>query len=492
MATVDAEKQDNAESNVDTLHIKRDKHGLPLIPQPTEDPLDPLNWKAWIKVLVLFEVSAFTLLTLLSASMITPSFQVLSRYLHTDLPQTAYITSIFILFGGCSAVLWNPIANVYGRRPVYLVSIIGCVAFLVASGAARSYSELMAFRALNGFFSGVPLSLGSATVCDMFFEHERGRYLGIYTLSLITGGHLAPVIGGYIEKDLTWRWCFYISAMLLSPLVPLCIFTLPETLYPRNSGAKGSRQTGSWKQNFMLHRTFHRARSLHPTDFLRPWQMLRYPSVLFPTLYYSASFAYGSIMFVITSASFFSQLYHFKPYQTGLLLGIPLTVGSILGEVLAGGFSDWISERRALQRGGKRILEDRLLALAPAIVLLPLGIILEGVCIQHSTHWSGVGMGIGIASFGLQVQTTVVYAYTAECYKEQAADIGLLLSLWRAVFSFSMGFYALRLGDKIGFQDAWIAFAFIIVALSAPAVALLFVGEKWRHKLGPPHLVRDF
>ena len=124
---------------------------------------------------------------------------------------------------------------------------------------------------------------------------------------------------------------------------------------------------------------------------------------------------YGSIIFVVTSAAIFGKAYRFKPYQTGLLLGVPLTVDSLLGELLAGALSDWTSEKRALKRPNRsRKQEDRLLALFPALILLPLGVIIEGVCIQHKTHWSAVGLGIGIASFGLQIQTTVVYTYTAE------------------------------------------------------------------------------
>lgn len=201
----DIEKNNTSEYSAIEAQLKLDKHGLPLIPQPTEDPQDPLNWKPWLKLLVLIEISLLTLLSLLSASVITPTFQVLSKYLHKGLAETAYITGIFILTSGLSAILWNPIGNVYGRRPLYLIGIVASVASLVASGLSRSYVELMVFRALNGFFSGIPLSLGSATVCDLYFEHERGRYLGVYTLSFITGGHLAPVVGGYIERNLTWR-----------------------------------------------------------------------------------------------------------------------------------------------------------------------------------------------------------------------------------------------------------------------------------------------
>ncbi len=158
----------------------------------------------------------------------------------------------------------------------------------------------------------------------------------------------------------------------------------------------------------------------HPTlrlaarDFVRAFQMLRYPSVMLPTVCYAMSFAYGSILFIITSANLFGSIYSYQPQQTGLLLGIPITVGSVVGELVAGGFSDWVSERRALARGGERCPEDRLLAILPAVLLTPLGVIVEGACLQAQTGWIGVAMGIAIASTGLQIVTTGVYTYTAE------------------------------------------------------------------------------
>ena len=54
-----------------------------------------------------------------------------------------------------------------------------------------------------------------------------------------------------------------------------------------------------------------------------------------------------------------------------------------------------------------------------------------------------------------------------------------------------MGFYALPLGEEIGFQDAWITFAFIIIAFSLPVLLLLFKGEQWSRALGPPTFDRD-
>ena len=217
---------------------------------------------------------------------------------------------------------------------------------------------------------------------------------------------------------MSWRWCFYIPAILTGSVILIFTLTVPETLYFRKNGLPNNPQ-GSWKDNMLMVRKANASRRLKLIDFFRPFQMLLYPSVALPTACYALCFAYGSILFIITSANLFGQVYHYGPKQTGLLLGIPITVGSVIGELLAGGVSDFISEKRALARpGGQRSPEDRLLIMLPAAVLTPLGVIIEGVCLQKATPWIGVAMGIGISSAGLQIATTAVYTYTAEVSKD--------------------------------------------------------------------------
>ncbi|KAL1839601.1 hypothetical protein VTK73DRAFT_4003 [Phialemonium thermophilum] len=122
----------------------------------------------------------------------------------------------------------------------------------------------------------------------------------------------------------------------------------------------------------------------------------------------------------------------------------------------------------------------------PATILLPLGTIVEGVCLERETHWIGVAMGIAIASTGLQIATTGVYTYTAECYKPQSPELGSILNFGRQLFSFSMGFYAIPFAERIGVQDAWIAMAMVNFAFSLPLVVLFFKGAAWRQWLGDP------
>jgi hypothetical protein len=68
VATEQIEVHGPERTTVQTL--LRDQYGLALSPQPSQDPLDPLNWRPWMKFMVLVEVSILSFISLLSASLI--------------------------------------------------------------------------------------------------------------------------------------------------------------------------------------------------------------------------------------------------------------------------------------------------------------------------------------------------------------------------------------------------------------------------------------
>lgn len=58
----------------------------------------------------------------------------------------------------------------------------------------------------SGIGASVPLGLGAATICDLFTQGERGLWMGVYTLSITNGPHIAPIAGGFIAQRLGWRY----------------------------------------------------------------------------------------------------------------------------------------------------------------------------------------------------------------------------------------------------------------------------------------------
>jgi MFS family permease len=296
---------------------------------------------------------------------------------------------------------------------MYLIGLSGSLASAVGCGLSHRYVLLIVFRALNGLFAGAAIGLGSVVCCDIFYQHQRGLYMGIYMVSHMAGANLAPMLGGFIYKKANWHWCFYVPAIAAGVMLAAFIFTIPETLYSRSVESM-ARPRMSEYQKERLRKKRRESRQMRFSNFTRQFKMLRYPSILLPTIFYSVASGYGNMVFVMSSAIIFKKTYNFRTWQTGLLLGVPLTLGSFIGEFGAGGFSDWVTRRRAVGRGGKRKPEDRLFAMIPAVVLLPVGLFIEAHSIHNKTHWVGPGLGIAIASAGLQVVTTVTYAYTAD------------------------------------------------------------------------------
>lgn len=204
------------------------------------------------------------------------------------------------------------------------------------------------------------------------------------------------------------------------------VFCLPETLYSRKPEVINdpNYKHHSFTDLLLFKRGKLSDRTLKPRDFLAPFLMLKYYSIFIPGLYYMTSFGYGTVLFAATGAALFREFYEFDTAQTGLMLSIPLLIGCLIGEFNAGWVTDWMVYRYAKKHDGHRLPESRLDAIWLAL-LIPVGVIIEGVCLTHfeTASWVGTAFGMGIASLGLQVATTVVYAYTTDVSSQLCLEL---------------------------------------------------------------------
>lgn len=85
----------------------------------------------------------------------------------------------------------TPLANQYGRRPVYLVGNLIAAITNIVPGYCDTWAAIMTTRAINGLTAGSVMAMGAATICDMYFAHQRGVFMGIYTLCLTNGSNVS-------------------------------------------------------------------------------------------------------------------------------------------------------------------------------------------------------------------------------------------------------------------------------------------------------------
>ncbi|KZV79773.1 MFS general substrate transporter [Exidia glandulosa HHB12029] len=463
-------------------------HGLPLVPQPTERTDDPLNWPRWLKYIVLAQVSVMALLGQFSSAAVNPAFVDLAREFQITTVQASYQTTVASVCTCLQSLMWIPLANVYGRRPVYLLSTLMTGLTALGSARAPSYGALVATRVLNGIGYSAPIALGAGVVVDIFLLHERGRAMGIFAVFLSNGAHLSPIPCGFIAETVGWRWCFYLAAILHGVMFCIMLVALPETLFFRDSKAMSHESPRhSIRSRLALWGFRTPGRSLHWREIYRPFQMAIYPSVILCAIYYSVLNGYASIEFSVTVAATFSQLYGFNAGHLGLSLGLSLLIGSLLGELASGPIMDTIMRRARKRSPTDNIVpEVRLNAIWTGAILVPAGILIYGLTVHFRAPVAVPCAGMAIGSFGLQVIASVTYTYCSDCYKPQTSEVSSLFNVMRQLFGCTLAFYSIPFGNKVGYQWSFTCFAVICIVFFLPIVWLMRRGQAVRERLGKP------
>ncbi|KIN08655.1 hypothetical protein OIDMADRAFT_175426 [Oidiodendron maius Zn] len=485
-----AEKSDSdgvREKETQERPLKLDANGLPLVPQPSDRTDDPLNWPRWYKYYVLTVLCLLGFIVQFGAGFVPAAFGPISVSLHVTKQKASYLTTSYTLLGGLTPLLITPFSNVYGRKPMYIIFTIIAVAANIGSGYAKTYGGVITSRVFVGVGASAALAISAATICDMFFQGERGKFMGFYALAITNGPHFGPIAGGFVALNIGWRWIFFINAIMLGSITLLLIFTFPETLFSREDYSK-EEGLSYWQRL-----TFHGKvldRPLKLADWGNNFKMMKYWAVIIPCVYYATTNTYGSIVFVLTASSITEDLYKFNTAQNGVLLGVPLTLGCLIGEACTGWISDLLVNRYAKRHDGYRKPEVRLY-LAFIALLVPVGLIIHGVCVKERTHWIGLAIGLTVTSIGVQAGTTLTYAYCTDCYKPQAAEISTLINLARQIFAFTIGFYALPFGQSTSFAASEGTFAAINFLTWCPLMLLIWKGDKIRASQGEPDLHKD-
>ena len=149
-----------------------------------------------------------------TAASIIPAYENIAEELHVDIQHASYLTSLQIAIIGGAPLFWRPLSTRFGRRPIFLISILGSLLFNVGCAKTKSYASMATCRAFVSFFICPASAIGSAVVVETFFKNERAKYMGIWTVMLTLGVPLAPFIFGFVAYHVGYRWIYWILAMV--------------------------------------------------------------------------------------------------------------------------------------------------------------------------------------------------------------------------------------------------------------------------------------
>lgn len=215
-----------------------------LEPQPDDSDNDPLNWPAWKRDAALLSLGFYCMVGGGMTPILAAGFTNVAEEYDVTLHEVALTAGLFMMGMGVGSVVASPTAILYGKRPVYLVSCVIFIGTSIWCAAAPNYTQLVVARVLQGIAVSPVECLPSATIAEIFFLHERAFRIGIYTLLLLGGKNLVPLVSAVIINSLSWRWVFWIVTFIVAGCWFLLFFFLPETFWdrtPRPKSRGGSR-----------------------------------------------------------------------------------------------------------------------------------------------------------------------------------------------------------------------------------------------------------
>lgn len=141
----------------------------------------------------------------------------------------AWVFSVYLLLVTVVTPIGGRLADIAGRKPVYLAGLAVFVVGSALAGLSRSMEQLIAFRAVQGFGAGVLLPVGITVIGDLFDVRMRGRIQGLFSTVWITAALIGPAVGGVIAEALSWRWAFYVNIPIGIVAGTILVLGLRET-----------------------------------------------------------------------------------------------------------------------------------------------------------------------------------------------------------------------------------------------------------------------
>ncbi|WVQ73910.1 hypothetical protein IAR50_003491 [Cryptococcus sp. DSM 104548] len=444
--------------------------GIKLVPAPSKDPNDPLNWSRGRKYLMLACVSIYTVSATVLSSDLYSIFDPLSVSTNLSLDQLNEGTGYLYLFIGISTLISQPCALAFGKKPVYLVSAFGAAAVNIWTAFAKGNAQWVASRLLLGFFISPSFTLIEVSIADIFFLHERSFPLGIYMCVLYMGVSLGPLLSGYIYEGIGWKAIIWLSSGLMGLVGLMLFFLLEETSFQRDHvthihiedtdtsdiikpnasfpepslsvlTSKGSMSEESDKKGISTTTTFQvvpamtTATHIEPTKwpgpkfwkfvkphrhalgillrgFAQPLLLMKLPLIWWSGLMYAVYQICFNLIAAISSGILAEEPYNFTTSQVGLSFLSPF-ISAIPGSVFGGYLADKFVLRQARRNGGIAEAEDKLWLYMIPTVLTPPGLLMMGLGPYYGAHWMVYIMGCFIVNLvgPLAGILTVAYAF---------------------------------------------------------------------------------
>lgn len=166
------------------------------------------------------------------------SLPIIKNALHFSDSSLQWVVTAYALAFGGFLLLGGRAADLFGRKRVLLIGMIGFTVTSLLIGLAQTELQLIAFRVLQGLSAALMSPAALSIVLTLFREEqERTKALSLWTIVAAGGGALGLLLGGLLTQYLDWRWNFFINV----PIGIMVIWGIYK-LVPKHAGEERSHK----------------------------------------------------------------------------------------------------------------------------------------------------------------------------------------------------------------------------------------------------------
>ncbi|KAE8360271.1 major facilitator superfamily domain-containing protein [Aspergillus caelatus] len=398
--------------------------------QCLEKPGDPTTWPRWRKWSIVICVALMYMLANFGTIIIVPAVPTILSHFHVsgNIYQPL-IVSIWELGEGVGSFVVGPLSEQYGRNIVYHGGNLLFILCSIAAALSQNISMLVAFRFMTGM-AVTSLTLAPSIIGDLFVQEERGTAMAVAIALPLIGPCVAPIVGGFINSTLGWRWTIWIMVIAVGSISLLSLAIFKETYrFKIQQQSRKSTEKSQDRSDGNHKHTSSRNHSSAPRDtilksIVRPMRLLfSSPVVLVMSLY--TALTYGiSYLILTTLAEVMQRTYGFGDGPVGITF-LGRAIGNIIGLCVYGLVSDrYVRRRRAVE--GESKPEHRLPLMVFGTTMLPVGLLLYGWSANKHVHWIVPLIGTGIIGFSMLLTKLPTENYLVDAFDEQGVSASAL------------------------------------------------------------------
>lgn len=453
-----------------------------------DDPDFPQNWPLKRKMAICGVLGFATLCVAWGSSVFAAGSQEIMMEFGMGQVTVTLGISLYVLGFASGPVIWAPLSELYGRKIVLLVSLIGFTCFTFGTATAKDFQTIMLTRFFAGFIGASPLVVVAAAFADLFNNETRGKAMIIFSGMVFTGPILAPIVGGFIAQSyLGWRWLEYITGIMSGTAIIGLIFLYEESYAPLILCRKASelrRRTGNWGIYAPHESVELDLNQIVTNNLTRPVRLLFTEPIIFLITLYTA-FIYGILYLCLESYPiiFGPEGYNF-PANLIQMPYISLAVGMVIAMFLNLFVFEPMYKKALAKNNGKPVPEARLPPMIVGAIVFPIGIL--WLCWTgayfDTVPWpapavAGLFIGYGLLSIFLPAINYIIDAYLVFAASALAANT-LLRSAFGAVFPL----FATQMFRNLGTQWAGLLIGLIGIVLMPVPVLFYIFGKRIRVK----------